>query len=150
MKDVTNSGNDLQDLKQNSVNIVGSISEKTIFPIEKSDWQWWYNAEVLRVIDGDSVELAIDLGFDISIKHSIRLAGIDAPETFGVKKTSLEYQTGLKSKNWLKDKLEGKKVIFLSIKDRDEKYGRFLGKIYLDGKEINQEMLDLGMAKAYM
>jgi len=53
-----------------------------------------YHAEVLRVVDGDTLDLRIDLGFKIETRIRVRLYGIDTPETFGVKKGSAEWKAG--------------------------------------------------------
>ena len=54
------------------------------------EWQYQYKAEVVRVVDGDTVDVLIDLGLNVFTKERIRLFGINTPETYGVKKGSAE------------------------------------------------------------
>ena len=81
---------------------------------------------IKRVIDGDTIELEIDLGFHLTLCDKVRLAGVNTPET---RTTDLEEkERGLKSKEWMKDRLsniEGKELIVRFVKE--EKYGRLLG-----------------------
>jgi len=98
-----------------------------------------YEATVLRVIDGDTCDAEIKLGFNISIKVRIRMSGINAPE----KRT----QKGKEVKKWLQDKIEGKDIILIS--EGLGKYGRCLGIIKLENININELMLENDLAKPY-
>lgn len=105
------------------------------------------------VVDGDTIDCDIDLGFDISINQRIRLAGIDTPES--KTKDLNEKKWGLEAKDFLKKKLsecKGNLVIKTEKIDSTEKYGRILGWLYEDGKEIsfNQMMIDEGYAWSYL
>jgi len=113
---------------------------------------------VLKVVDGDTIDAAIDLGFDISLTKRIRLAGIDTPEsrTTDVKEKAL----GLEVKEWLKKKLEGQTDIIVKteLPDSTEKYGRILGHLFIGDKEVsavnkkksvNNQMIDEGYAWEY-
>jgi len=113
---------------------------------------------VLKVVDGDTIDAAIDLGFDISLTKRIRLAGIDTPEsrTTDVKEKAL----GLEVKEWLKKKLEGQTDIIVKteLPDSTEKYGRILGHLFIGDKEVsavnkkksvNNQMIDEGYAWKY-
>jgi micrococcal nuclease len=104
--------------------------------------------DVLSVIDGDTVDIIISIGFDIYLKQRIRLAGINAPETRTLNEE--EKKRGLASKEWLKKKLLGAELIIKTIKE--EKYGRMLGHIYVNGSKtsVNEEMISLGLAVPYM
>ena len=108
--------------------------------------------QILKVVDGDTVDVDIDLGFSISYSHRLRLAGIDTPESRTTDK--LEKTLGLESKEYLKYKLkDAKKIVVKTEKpDSSEKYGRILGWIYLDGndKSINEQMIEDGYAWVYM
>ena len=92
---------------------------------------------ILRVVDGDTIDADIDLGFSISLEKRIRLAGIDTPEsrTTDVKEKAL----GLEVKEWLKKKLEGQTDIIVKTKlpDSTEKYGRILGHLFIGDKEVS-------------
>jgi micrococcal nuclease len=104
-----------------------------------------------RVVDGDTIDASIDLGFDISLEKRIRLAGVDTPES---RTTDLkEKAMGLESKEWLKKKLEGAKDIIIKteLPDSTEKYGRIIGHLFINGQEIslNNQMINDGYALAY-
>ena len=106
---------------------------------------------VLKVVDGDTIDASIDLGFDISLSKRIRLAGIDAPES---RTTNLkEKALGLESKEWLKKTLEGAKDILIKTEkpDSTEKYGRIIGHLFINDQEtsLNNQMIDEGYALAY-
>ena len=108
--------------------------------------------QVLKVIDGDTIDVEIDLGFDISITKRVRLAGIDTPESRTTDK--YEKSLGLEAKALLKQKLsEATSVVIKTEKpDSSEKYGRVLGWLYLDGEEtsFNETMIASGYAWSYM
>jgi micrococcal nuclease len=107
--------------------------------------------QVLKVVDGDTVDADIDLGFDISLTKRVRLAGIDTPESRTTDKR--EKALGLESKDWLKNRLEFAKniVIRTQLPDSTEKYGRILGKLYINNEEtsLNEQMIDEGFAWEY-
>jgi micrococcal nuclease len=107
---------------------------------------------VLAVVDGDTIDVDIDLGFDISLTKRVRLAGIDTPESRTTNKE--EKVLGLEVKELLKKKLKEAKsiVIKTQLPDSTEKYGRILGWIYLDGAElsVNEALIAGGYAWGYM
>ena len=106
---------------------------------------------VLKVVDGDTIDADIDLGFDISLTKRIRLAGIDTPEsrTTDTKEKAL----GLEVKEWLKERLKFAKDIIIKteLPDSTEKYGRIIGHLYVNGEEIsvNNQMINEGYAWEY-
>jgi micrococcal nuclease len=107
--------------------------------------------EIHKVVDGDTIDADIDLGFSISLEKRIRLAGVDTPES---RTTDLkEKAMGLESKEWLKKKLEGAKDIIIKteLPDSTEKYGRIIGHLFINGQEtsLNNQMIDEGYALAY-
>jgi micrococcal nuclease len=113
---------------------------------------------VLKVVDGDTIDAAIDLGFDISLTKRIRLAGVDTPESRTT--DANEKKLGLEVKEWLKKKLEGQTDIIVKteLPDSTEKYGRILGHLFIGDKEVsavnkkksvNQMMIDEGYAWEY-
>lgn len=106
---------------------------------------------VLEVVDGDTIDVEIDLGFDISFTSRVRLAGIDTPESRT--KDLAEKKLGLEAKEYLKHKLEGATHIVIQTEkpDSSEKYGRILGWLFLDGSTIslNQRLIDEGYAWTY-
>jgi micrococcal nuclease len=106
---------------------------------------------ITKVVDGDTIDADIDLGFDISLTKRIRFAGIDTPES---RTTNLkEKALGLESKEWLKKTLEGAKDIIIKTEkpDSTEKYGRIIGHLFINGQEtsLNTQMIDEGYALAY-
>ena len=106
---------------------------------------------ISKVVDGDTIDADIDLGFDISLTKRIRFAGIDTPES---RTTNLkEKAMGLESKEWLKKALEGAKDIIIKteLPDSTEKYGRIIGHLFINGQEtsLNNQMITSGYALAY-
>ena len=108
--------------------------------------------QVTKVVDGDTIDVDIDLGFSISYSQRLRLAGIDTPES----RTSDKFEKtlGLESKDYLKYKLKDAKEVVVKTEkpDSSEKYGRILGWVYVDGntKSINEQMIEDGYAWGYM
>lgn len=99
------------------------------------------NGYVVRVIDGDSLAVTIDLGFSVSIGQIVRLAGVNAPEVVGANKAA-----GLAAKSFLQALLpSGTAVTFRTIKPR-EKYGRYLAIVYLAGASVNDLLGESGHA----
>jgi len=98
-----------------------------------------YHAELIRVLDGDTVEADIDLGFDIHYVAKIRLAGINAPE--------MKTPQGLPAKEHLTNLLTNHDfVVTTKLNKEFEKYGRVLGEITINGVSINQQMINEGFA----
>lgn len=101
-----------------------------------------YNAKVVSVYDGDTITVDIDLGLKTFIKgEKIRLFGINAPEVRGESRAM-----GIISRDWLRAKILGKNIILKTIKDKKGKYGRYIGDIYIDGVNINTEIVSQGFA----
>ena len=111
--------------------------------------------EITKVLDGDTIDVLIDLGFDLYKKERVRIAGVDTPE----KRTrDLEEKAlGIDATNWLKDKLEGAingdddLVIRTELVGGVGKYGRLLGWLYIGDAELslNEQMIDEGYAWSY-
>lgn len=106
-----------------------------------------YYARIIEVIDGDTVDAEIDLGFNICHKIRIRLHGINTPESRTRNKE--EKVRGLAAKNRLKELVEGKFVMIKTERDDTEKYGRFLGVVYLNDVNINHQLIQEGHAVKY-
>jgi micrococcal nuclease len=108
--------------------------------------------KVLKVVDGDTIDVDIDLGFDISFTSRVRLAGIDTPESRTTDK--MEKALGLEVKKKLGDLIASAKTIVIKTEkpDSSEKYGRILGWLYLDGAElsVNEALIAGGYAWGYM
>jgi micrococcal nuclease len=111
--------------------------------------------EINRVLDGDTIDVTIDLGFDLYKKERVRVAGVDTPE----KRTKIleEKALGIDATNWLKEKLESTIAGDDELSVRTElvggvgKYGRLLGWLYIgDGDvSLNEQMIEEGYAWAY-
>jgi micrococcal nuclease len=106
---------------------------------------------VHKIVDGDTIDADIDLGFDISLTKRIRLAGVDTPES---RTTDAREKTlGLESKEWLKKKLDGAKDIIIrtELPDSTEKYGRIIGHLFVNNQEVslNNQMITEGYAWSY-
>lgn len=112
-----------------------------------------YRATVTKVIDGDTVRANVDLGFRIWVnEETFRLYGIDAPETrayAGRAVDEAEKTLGRASKKALKDLVEGRAVALCTIEDKRGKYGRYLARIFVDGLDVNEWMLEKGYAVPY-
>jgi micrococcal nuclease len=108
--------------------------------------------KITNIVDGDTIDVEIDLGFNVSFSQRVRLAGIDTPESRT--KDKFEKTLGIESKEYLKSKLkEAKDVIIKTEKpDSSEKYGRILGWLYVDGDtvSVNDHMIEDGYAWAYL
>ena len=117
-----------------------------------------YNFRVVkinRVVDGDTIDVTIDLGFDLYKKERVRVAGVDTPE----KRTrNLEEKAlGVDATAWLKSKLEEtikgdeELTVRTELKGGVGKYGRLLGWLYVGDSDIslNEQMITEGYAHAY-
>lgn len=108
--------------------------------------------KVTGVVDGDTIDVDLDLGFNISYSQRVRLAGIDTPESRT--KDKEEKVLGLESKEFLKKAISEASLVVIKTEkpDSSEKYGRILGWVYLDGsdKSINEIMIDNGYAWSYL
>lgn len=114
-------------------------------------YQYYVN-EVTNVVDGDTIDVVIDLGFDIMFKSRVRLAGIDTPESRTSDKA--EKVLGIEAKEYLKKHIKAAKTVVIRTEkmDSSEKYGRILGWVYLDGdsESINNKMIMDGYAWGYL
>lgn len=107
-----------------------------------------YKAELKKIIDGDTIDVRLDLGFDIHFDARIRLYGINAPESRT--RDLVEKEKGLAAKVWLTTILENaEEIIIKTSLDKKGKYGRILGTIMIDGVNINEQMVTEGHAVEY-
>ena len=108
--------------------------------------------KVLKVVDGDTIDVDIDLGFDISFTSRVRLAGIDTPESRTTDKE--EKVLGIEVKDRLKHLISTANTVVIRTEkpDSSEKYGRILGWLFLDGaeKSVNEALIADGYAWGYM
>ena len=112
----------------------------------------YFVREVKNVVDGDTIDVIIDLGFDILFSSRVRLAGIDTPESRTTDKA--EKALGLEAKEYLKKQLKDAKSVVIRTEkmNSSEKYGRILGWIYINGESesINNKMINDGYAWGYL
>jgi micrococcal nuclease len=124
-----------------------------------------YNALVVRVVDGDTVDVEVDLGFDVVRRERLRLLGINAPEVHGA--GAEERARGLAAANVLsallaglrpedfteaQDEYAGRRVrvVVRTVKDKGDKYGRMLATVFdRNGRNVNDAMVMLGQAQPY-
>jgi len=104
------------------------------------------NVIITRVVDGDTFEADIDLGFTVRVKKTIRLFDVDTPETHRPK-TEAERKHGKEATAFVKSKIEGKRVILVSHKGKKGKYGRWLAEVLYAYEDNNRGMrfVDLGL-----
>lgn len=121
----------------------GTMAARTPKQSALSSCLYTYRAEPVRVVDGDTVELVVDLGFRIGHRMTIRLTGIDAKE--------LSQPKGYAARAYLELLLGGPGELYLkSQKDKPDKYGgRYLGNLIKGDTDINHAMLDAGHATPY-
>jgi micrococcal nuclease len=112
----------------------------------------YYVRKVENVVDGDTIDVLIDLGFDILFQSRVRLAGIDTPESRT--RDLAEKALGLESKEYLKKHLKDAKSIIIKTEKMNstEKFGRILGWLYVNGEtvSVNDMMINDGYAWGYM
>lgn len=90
-----------------------------------------YNAKLSRVIDGDTLELLVDLGFSMTLKSDFRLVGIDVYETrLGKKTTQAQKEKGIAAKEFVQDLLLDRDLLIETHKDKKGKYGRYLADVW--------------------
>jgi micrococcal nuclease len=113
-----------------------------------------YRCKILRIVDGDTVDVDIDLGFGVWMhKERVRMMGIDTPESRT--RDSVEKQFGLASKDKLKSLLPIgsmqilKTEIDKSGEDAKGKFGRILGDFLIEGKRASEILIEEGFAVAY-
>ena len=108
---------------------------------------YWYRARLVRIIDGDSIEVIIDMGLGIHKEEDIRLARIDAYEIRGEEKIK-----GHKAKDFVEDYLHGVATVLLTIYKRD-KYGRLIAEVLVpkagDHSNLSDALLESGHAVIY-
>jgi micrococcal nuclease len=107
--------------------------------------------QVLKVVDGDTIDVVIDLGFDISFTSRVRLAGIDTPESRTT--DAREKILGKEVKDYLTKALDGATDIVIRTEkaDSSEKYGRILGWLFINRQtdSLNMELVNKGYAWSY-
>jgi micrococcal nuclease len=112
----------------------------------------YYVRDVKKVVDGDTLDVVIDLGFNILFEQRVRMAGIDTPESRT--RDKFEKSLGIESKEYLKKHLKDAKSVVIKTEkmNSSEKYGRILGWVYINGDTVslNDMMINDGYAWGYM
>lgn len=122
-----------------------------------------YCAVVLRIIDGDTFILDVDAGFNVHVRETFRLLGVNTPEKFGVKKESDEYKAGVAATELVMEMFgvpfdpagypvdSDTKVIVRTHKDEKGKYGRYLAEVFIgdDKESINTKLIHMGYGAEY-
>jgi micrococcal nuclease len=107
--------------------------------------------KVTKILDGDTIDVDLDLGFNISYSQRVRLSGVDTPESRT--RDLNEKKFGVEAKEYVKSLIDNAKLVVIKTEkpDSSEKYGRILGQVFLDGSSIsvNQMLIDNGYAWAY-
>lgn len=108
--------------------------------------QYVYRAKVVRVIDGDSCVLTLDLGCHVTITRSVRLLGIDTPEVVGTTR-----EAGIAAREYARTWVADGRLVVETRLDANDKYGRLLATIYRtgDGACLNQDLISSGHAVPY-
>tara|TARA_Y100001954_G_C15687139_1_gene540829 strand:- start:460 stop:888 length:429 start_codon:yes stop_codon:yes gene_type:complete len=103
---------------------------------------------IKKIIDGDTFDCIMDLGFDVLLEARVRMMGIDTPES---RTRDLEEKKfGLLAKEYLTEKLAKEDIIVTTEVDNEKgKFGRILGWVWADGINVNKQMIDENMAVAY-
>jgi len=111
------------------------------------EFEYWYKAKCVKVVDGDTIYCDIDLGFGVWLhKQIIRLSGIDTPEIRGE-----EREEGLKVKGFVEVNILNRDVVLETYKDKKGKYGRWIAEVWYSWEgvdvNLNSRLLELGMAR---
>lgn len=111
---------------------------------------YFYSAEVKKIIDGDTLDIVIDLGFDTLRKSRVRLYGVNTPEsrTSNIEEKKLGLAAKEFTEQWVSNL--GGKIKIQTILDKNEKYGRILAMVWDDnGNCLNKDIINMGFAREY-
>jgi len=118
-----------------------SISD---LPENPPKFAYYYRGKTFNVVDGDTADIIIYMGFNISMVRRVRMYGINAPEMTGE-----EHERGVEAKNHLKGLIGDKDIILRSIDDKNDKYGRILAVIYVNDynetKGLSNQLINVNM-----
>ncbi len=99
--------------------------------------------EVIKVYDGDTITVILDLGFNVTKLEIIRFAWINAPELRGE-----EHDQGIISRDFVREQIKNARNITIkTFKDHKGKYGRYIGEVYVDGVNLNKMLVSEGLAE---
>jgi micrococcal nuclease len=103
-------------------------------------------SNILKIVDGDTVDLSLDLGFYVTVVQRIRLDGLDTPEVHS--KDMQEKTLAQEAKEFVTKWFEENKELTIRTK-KEDKYGRILGEIYCQDRCLNKDLVDMGYAWEY-
>jgi|TARA_R110000824_G_scaffold49591_1_gene139227 micrococcal nuclease len=107
-----------------------------------------YSCKIQRIVDGDTCDCVLDLGFSVHHKCRVRLYGIDTPESRTRNRD--EKARGLLAKQFLKDSVKKKKIVLKTkLKDSKGKFGRILAEVWADGINVNEDLVKNAHAVYY-
>ncbi|MFP3975179.1 MAG: thermonuclease family protein [Chloroflexota bacterium] len=108
-----------------------------------------YRAELGRVVDGDTIDAVIDLGFYIKITERLRLEGLDTPEIYGVPEASEEYRKGMEARSYVERRLGQNDHQMIVDTGKRGKWRRWVATVYLpdSDKSLNEELIEEGLAE---
>ena len=110
--------------------------------------QWVFNGFVTRVVDGDTYDVNVDLGFNIKFSIRVRLNNVDTPETWRRKEGSPERIHGEQATTFVKELIEGKDVRITTYKTGSSIYGRYSADVMLmDGRDLGQLLIENDLVK---
>lgn len=119
---------------------IANVTARVRFP--STGRMYEYNGVVIKVIDGDTIDVDFDLGFYVHKIERVRLARINAPE--------MSTPAGPPAKNYLIDLIAGKPVRITTTAEKSyDKYGRYIAEVWIGDVDVNQKMLDSGNAVLY-
>jgi len=143
----------VQSLAHTGVQAADSLSDQRPFPATvtgeiPADVPHWYRARVVKVVDADTIDVIVELGFNTQAHERLRWYRINAWETRGE-----EREKGLAAKAWVAALIDGKMVWIHTVagnsvdSDKKGKYGRWLADVWFEGKCLNDELVRLGYAR---
>lgn len=103
-----------------------------------------YRASIVNVVDGDTYDFDVDLGFHVTKRIRVRMLGVNTNETYGVKKESEEYQKGIEQKQFVENWFDEADELFIETeKDSQGKYGRWLARVFNEsGESLNVALVE--------
>jgi micrococcal nuclease len=115
-----------------------------LFMVMSKSANYFYQAKVVSVYDGDTCRADIKLGFGVTLENkTIRLSGIDTAEIRG----GDNKEDAFKARDRLRELILNKEVVLQTMKDRTGKYGRIIGTIFVDGQNVNELLVEEGLAQ---
>ena len=106
--------------------------------------KYLYHATYLKNYDGDTIDLIVDLGFNVKVTIRVRLLNVDTPELRGVDEA--EKARGLRAKEFACQFLSGEDVIVKTYKDKKGKYGRWLAELWVGTRSLAEALQEAGLA----